>query len=513
MYNSLARLKYVALFLLIALNSCDQKDSKTPIEVSSIANKKIVLQGVNIVDTHNGVLSPNMDLWISNGKIINIEPSGKPVADTSVVVIDAHNKYVVPGYLDMHAHPMISRDVSGSLALFLANGITGFRQMNGTDELLAERQKGELPIGRDAPELLAMPGEVLNPLNANSPKQAIAEIDKQKNEGADFIKVVTVSTTTFFAAQAEAKRLGLPFVGHLPEGVDVRKASKGGMKSIEHLGPGDGLLVACSDDEPSLEKDIAAIPPVKGPPFKIPFLDKITADKQERIIINPLLLSSPASIAILQKAINSYNDSKDRELARQFIADGTWQEPTLIRLRAMEFGDAPEFTKNPNLQYIPSVTLKKWREIGEEFSSKISGTTRVTYQNLYLLQLKLVKLFENAGVKMMAGDDFGGGWLVPGFSLHLEFDELQKAGLKPLTVLQMTTLNGAEFLGRSSELGSVETGKNADLVILNANPLTDIQNLHTIFAVVRAGRYYSHDQLENLKSKVLARRYEELKSK
>lgn len=138
-----------------------------------------------------------------------------------------------------------------------------------------------------------MPGEVLNPLNANSPKQVVAEIDKQKREGADFIKVVAVSPVTFFAAQAEAKRVGLPFVGHLPDGVDVIKASRGGIKSIEHFGPGFGLLVACSDEEPDLEKAIAKIPPIKGPPFKIPFIKEITAGKQARMIIirlYPLLL-------------------------------------------------------------------------------------------------------------------------------------------------------------------------------------------------------------------------------
>lgn len=214
---------------------------------------------------------------------------------------------------------------------------------------------------------------------------------------------------------------------------------------------------------------------------------------------------------ILEKAIDSYDGSKGQKLTKEFIANGTWQVPTLIRLKAMQFGDAREFTDNPNLKYIPAATLKKWREVGGDFTKKMPVSAKVTYQKLYALQLKLVKLFEETGVKMMAGDDFGGGWLVPGYSLHLEFDQLQKAGLRPLTVLQMATLNGAEFLGRTSDLGSVEKGKIADLVFLEANPLDDIQNLHKIFAVVRAGRYYSHNQLEKLKNKVLATRAEELK--
>jgi imidazolonepropionase-like amidohydrolase len=503
----------IALIIIAGCLMVGCGDSNKIKQEKSVAatDSKLLLKGVRIVDTHTGKISGSSDILIIGQKIISIGPSESFTETDSIKIINAYGKFIVPGFLDMHAHPMISRDITGSLALFLANGITGFRQMSGTDDLLNERRKGTLPIGADAPELLAMPGEVLNPLNANSPKEVVAEIDKQKREGADFIKVVAVSLVTFFAAQAEAKRVGLPFVGHLPEGVDVIKASKGGMKSIEHLGPGDGLLVACSDEEPDLEKAIAKIPPVKGPPFKIPFIKEITAGKQARIIINPLVPAIPENMDILEKAIDSYNDSKCQKLAKEFIIDGTWQVPTLIRLKAMQFGDAREFTDNPNLKYIPATTVKKWREVGGDFTKKMPASAKATYQKLYTLQLKLVKLFEETGVKMMAGDDFGGGWLVPGYSLHLEFDELQKAGLRPLTILQMTTLNGADFLGRSKDMGSVDKGKIADLVLLNANPLDDIQNLHKIFAVVRAGRYYSHDQLEELKSKVLATRAEELK--
>jgi imidazolonepropionase-like amidohydrolase len=107
---------------------------------------------------------------------------------------------------------------------------------------------------------------------------------------------------------------------------------------------------------------------------------------------------------------------------------------------------------------------------------------------------------------MMAGSDaVGAGWLVPGFSLHREFDELEKAGLSPLRVLQMATRNGAEFLGRTSSMGSVEPGKDADLVLLDANPIESVQNLHRIHAVVRSGFYRDRADLEALKARVESR--------
>ena len=104
---------------------------------------------------------------------------------------------------------------------------------------------------------------------------------------------------------------------------------------------------------------------------------------------------------------------------------------------------------------------------------------------MFALQLKLTKLFDTAGVKMLAGSDFGGVWVIPGVSLHQEFDLLGQAGLSPLRVLQMTTLDGAEFFGLQASAGAVEEGKNANLVVLDGNPIESIQNLHKIDAVVR----------------------------
>jgi imidazolonepropionase-like amidohydrolase len=121
---------------------------------------------------------------------------------------------------------------------------------------------------------------------------------------------------------------------------------------------------------------------------------------------------------------------------------------------------------------------------------------------LYDLQLELVKLFEEEGVQMLAGSDMTGGWCIPGFSLQQEFRELSRAGLSPLKILQMTTLKGAEFLGREAVMGTVEEGKNADLVLLDANPIESAGNLGKIHAVVLRGRCLPKAELEKMKSDV-----------
>ena len=127
--------------------------------------------------------------------------------------------------------------------------------------------------------------------------------------------------------------------------------------------------------------------------------------------------------------------------------------------------------------------------------SKSTRRSKTAYKHLYDRLLGLVKLLKEKGVKMLAGSDMTGIYCIPGFSLHQEFRELAKAGLSPLEILQMTTLNGAEFLNREATMGSVEEGKKADLVLLDANPIESVENLEKIHAVFLKGRYFPKAQI------------------
>ena len=170
----------------------------------------------------------------------------------------------------------------------------------------------------------------------------------------------------------------------------------------------------------------------------------------------------------------------------------------MVRLRTQELADSPEYLSDPAFPYIRAESLKEWREVTDKFH-KLPPATHATDQEEYRHQLVLTKLFDDAGVRMMVGTD--GGGQSPGQSIHQEFDELGKAGLPPFKILQMTTSYPAEFLGRTATMGSIEVGKNADIVLLNGNPVESIQNLHSISGVVRAGFYYSHDDLDALRER------------
>jgi imidazolonepropionase-like amidohydrolase len=459
--------------------------------------QSLVLNGVTVVDTTTGTLTRHQSVAIDNGKITQIARVGSIKAGAGTKVVDAHGKYLVPGYLDMHVHSLNQPDPTASFELMLANGITGVRQMSGSPALLEQRRNGQLKLTADGPELLAMPGAILTGANAGTPEAAVAEVDRQKQEGADFIKVIDVKPDPFFAALAEAKKVGLAFDGHLQPSSSIEKAADDGMTGIEHLGPGISVLIACSTDEAALRKVIAETPPKAAP-----IGDGIKqADSALRATTNPTMASDPLAFDLMKRVVATYNEEKCRALVQRIKKDGMWMTPTLTRIRTMQFADDPAYRYDPNLRYIPAKTRTLWEQMAQQFPTIITPDRRAALKKLWALQLHLTKLLEDGGVKMMAGTDAGGAgqWEISGVALHREFDLLHQAGLKPLTILQMTTVNGAKFLHREDRMGTVAVGKDANLVLLDGNPVASTANLHRIDAVVRAGNYYPKDALEKLK--------------
>ena len=179
----------------------------------------------------------------------------------------------------------------------------------------------------------------------------------------------------------------------------------------------------------------------------------------------------------MQHAFDTFDEAKCRSLIARFVALGTWHVPTLVRLRTQELADAPEYAVHEDLRHMPKKKIRKWRQVTKRFT-KLPAATRASFRTAYDLQLRLAKMLADGGVRMLAGSD--GGWLAsPGLSLQEEFLELAKAGLTPLHILQMTTCNPADYLGRSDVMGEVAPGYHADLVLLDGNPAEDVTNLQS----------------------------------
>lgn len=466
------------------------------------ADGTMLVKDINVVDTCTGLIQQDVSVLIIDRRIhaIVFRNESAPLTET---VIDGRGLFLIPGYLDMHAHTLDDEERDDSLALMLAHGITGWRQMSGSPEHLAARRMGALHLKDSAPELLAMPGTILTFANAPDPDAAIHEVRKQKAEGADFIKTISLDRKTFFAALEEANRLGMPYAGHLSPGVDAELAAKAGMRAIEHLGPADLQLISCSTRQWLIRLILKLKPPK---PMRLAPQEMATIGRVA--VANPTLLRlhmDSDALSKTQSLIDSFSERKARQLAEACVAHGTWQVPTLIRLATMQFGYEMRYREHPELlRYVPQQKRAFWETVAAQYETKLKPGAKETLRQLMALELRLTKIFDECGVKMMVGTDYGGGLVVPGVAIHQEFALLEEAGLMPLRILQMTTIEAARFLGRDSELGSVAAGKNADLVLLSANPLERAANLGKIVGVIRDGHFFDAAKLKGLKATVAA---------
>jgi len=461
------------------------------------------IANVTVVDPRDGSVTAHQDLRIADGRIAGISTTDE--RDRDPATVDGRDRFVVPGFVDMHAHPVNLGDPSPELKLMLAFGITGYRQMSGTPDLLRRRRASAPLADDDVPKLLATPGTVLTPINAGKPDTAVAEVRRQARDGADFIKAAVITPEVYFAVQAEADRLGLPVAGHLPAGIDVRAASDAGFRSIEHVGPGLGVLSGCSCHEEHLRATTSRSP-IKAPPFKIPFAGKLAEKVIKKLVVNPAQMTDPATLGAIGEAVGSFDEDKARALARQFAANDTWNCPTLIRIKAQQFCDDPAFAADPDLRYVTAKERKAWNAAAAAFHRKFDETQRAVFADQFALQLRMVKILDEEGAPLLAGTDaVGAAWVVAGASLHDEFDLLADAGLSPLRILRTATVDPARFLHRERDAGTVEPGKEADLVLLDGDPTAAVANLHKISAVVRAGRYHDTEALLSLKKQAVGR--------
>ena len=259
------------------------------------------------------------------------------------------------------------------------------------------------------------------------------------------------------------------------------------------MGSGVGVLLDCAGDEAAIRNLLlgsATTPGTGGNPNGL---------------LPATWSATPVTAPLYQRVLDSYSDTKCNSMAQTFATNTTWNVPTLIRLRTQHFVDSATYRTDPNLIYVSKATRASW-EASAVARAAFPPTALATFQQYYALQQTLPKLIKKNGAKLLAGSDTAlqAPWVIPGFSLHQEFALLAASGLSPLEILQMTTLNGAEFLNRQSTMGTVESGKNADLVVLDANPVTDVANMSRIAGVMLKGKYFAKAALDKQKADVAA---------
>lgn len=439
----------------------------------------LVLTHVNVIDVTGAPVKADMTVVITGDRIISIDRAAKARVPQGARVVDVRGKFLVPGLWDMHVHWYDER----FLPLFIANGVTGIRQMSGTQLHLDWRQKSERG------ELLAPRQFIASPIvdgtdavwpdsikvgNEEEARRAVRQI---RDNGYDFVKVYSaLRRDVYFAIADEAKNQGISFGGHLPYQVSALEASEAGQKHIEHL---SNLTLSCSSAESELRQERV----------RVSAASETQADQNS---------SRLARRRFERQVLATYDEKKATALFERFAENQTWQCPTLTVKRAIAFlGDA-RFRNDPRLRYMPKSVRDLWQPENDfRFRSYTAEDWDLARRN-YLRGFEMLRAMRRAGVRFLAGTDVLNPFCFPGFSLHDELALLVKAGLTPMEALQAATINPAVFMGKSGSLGTIERGKIADLVLLDANPLDNIGNTKRIAAVLVAGKLFDKAQLDGM---------------
>lgn len=458
--------------LLFVLASCGP-DASLP---------DLVIHNVTVIDAVNGVREAQT-VVIDRGRITAVMAAGEAV--DAVETVDATGQYLIPGLWDFHVHLTYDERFTEAMpGLFLNHGITSIRDTGGPLELLLPVVEELRADGATAPRVFfagpLLDGEHVVYDGENRPLLGITNPDVETarenvarlaDAGVDFLKVYEmVSPEVFAAVIEEAQARGLPMDGHVPLSMQARNVGPV-MQSLEHL---RNIEMDCTADPSSLVAE------------------------RRRILTNPdgiIGASLRSQLHNLQRmpAVAAYDEAGCAEVVSSMMS--TIQVPTL-RLNAQAL--LPPFERSDwdaLLEKLPADVESDWRTTTEARRAPAERTPDTTFPEWSLF---LINLMHEAGVPVGAGTDTPIAFAAPGYSLHSELEMLVLAGLSPLEALEAATVRPAQFFGRSGEMGTVEEGRLADLVLLSRNPLDDITNTRSVLAVVSRGEFLSREELDAL---------------
>lgn len=439
---------------------------------------------VTVVDVRDGSLQADRTVLVEGDRIARVGPADEITISDGADVVDGEDGYLIPGLWDMHTHAAREGQPESFFRLFVANGITGIRDMFGSldvaESARASVGAGELP----GPARIVVAGNLIDgprsrvpsALTAATPDEGRNLVDSLHKAGVPFIKVYFGPTPeAYFAIAERSQELGLPLVGHVPIFVRAAEASAAGQRSIEHV---TGVVRGCSAEE-----------------------DAIFGDWRRILVLGDMGAIAEHYMEPAARALATQDEERCQRLIERFIENETWHAPTLVSLRGKAFLRELAAADDPREQYFSPPD--RWTG-GRPFGFPVTEAQWEILQGQYEREEEIVGMMAAAGVPVLAGSDMGTPWAFPGFGLHDELELLVEAGLTPLQALQAATLNPARFFARTGELGTVAEGKLADLVLLEGNPLEDITNTQGIRAVVADGRLYRRADLDRFLTDVEA---------
>jgi imidazolonepropionase-like amidohydrolase len=418
----------------------------------------LVIRGATLIDPRTGNLTPGSIVVIRGERIAAVGGPGTAVP-AGAKVIDAAGKFVMPGLWDAHAH---TRDLDGTL--YINHGITSTMDMGNILDwimVMKEAREKEMSFGpRIFPQGMVVAGR-LGPheWNVENTEQAHWAAKTNIDAGSTFLKVYQEATPDIIKAVAEeGQRVGLNLHGHIRKS-DAREAILAGINALAH---GSGIAAATSSPEAAA---------------------RIKSGEMSREIG-----SSAVAANYLQ------DTSKFDDLIKLMIEHHTLMEPNIVYLFK---GVYPQWDRyqlenhrlasDPKATWIPEMFNRMW---ASDFAFReypappaLMDKLKVGFANHRLF----VKKFAAAGGHFLVGTD---AWyqMVPGLSVWQEMELMVDAGVSPLATLQAATINPAAFVHQEKDLGTIETGKLADVIILSKNPLENIMNVRSLETVIQHGK-------------------------
>jgi imidazolonepropionase-like amidohydrolase len=402
---------------------------------------------VNVVPMDRERIIEKQTVIVQDGSITEIGPASKLQVPPDALKIDGHDRYLMPGLVDMHVH--LSHENEDELILFLANGVTTVRNMLGL--LLHLEWRKRIYDGDLLGPTIYTTGPIIDgnpPLKEyytviETPEEAEKEVAAQKQAGYDAIKVVSnLSPDVYEAILEAAKEHNLPVYGHVPKRVGLEKAMDSGQLSFEHMNHFlDALYPSDFSDE---HADLEKIP----------------------------------------------------DLAARTAAKGVWVCPTLemFRIYAANPEEIKAIRNHLSMKYVPAQRRNAWNELERYLlSDQWDNKAR---ERVFDVMFRMVKGLHEAGANLIVGTDCPIPFEVPGFSLYGELQNFVDAGLTPYAALKAATRDAAKLLDALDEFGTVAVGRRADLILVDANPLDDVANVAKRVGVMVRGRWFSESELQ-----------------
>ena len=416
---------------------------------------------VNVVPMDRNDVLPGQTVVVEDRWITQIAAVRQVKAPRNCRRIDGQGRFLMPGLIDSHVH-LFGYSRSGAddigaertiLRMLLLNGITAAVVMEGTPEVL--RLRDAIRSGAMAgPRLYSTgpfiqmtgSGELPGRATFDTPEQVRQEVRREKAAGYDFVKVHgDLPQETYEALLADARQQGLRVVGHTPPNLPIDVALDGGQAMITHAES---------------------------------YLDSYFRFQR------PLPTATPEI------------DAMAGTVARHTAAAGVWVQPTLSVFRqiAEEVVDPEARLQRAEVRYMPPEILRDWQPSANPYLKhwKLDDVPRLQFH--YTILLHLVRALHDARVPLLAGTDDLVPMQVPGYAMRDELEEFTRAGLTPYEALQTATANPARFL-EASDLGTLEKGKVANVVLVDANPLTDVDNAFLIAGVMLEGAWHTREDL------------------